>query len=254
MVVRISETSARNTSANKTSARKTSPGKLSPSDKRQATRQLLLDAARVLVSEKGHDSISIQEITKRANVSTGTYYNYFDTKQDVFVAVADDIQDLIAVNLETTRKSIKDPAMRVAIALKYYFDQSLDNQDWREFTRFAGLTWLILEQTRNARINDIEHGVRGGRFKVDDIRFTESLIRGMVRHVTSAIDKGHVERHTTDYAIRSILQMLGLPDIVAKALTMTALPPIAAPKRSLSESDTSKVVASLAEYQGEAHI
>ena len=205
------------------------------------------------MAEKGHDSISIQEITKRASVSTGTYYNYFDTKQDVFVAVADEMRDLIAGNLETARESIKDPAMRVAVALKYYFDQALDNQEWREFTSFTGLTWLTLEQTVNARIEDIERGVSGGRFKVDDVSFTESLIRGMVRHVTSAIDKGQVERNATDYAIRSILQMLGLPEIVAKALTMTALPPIAAPKRSVSGSVNSKVVTSLAAYQGEAH-
>ena len=253
MVVLISDTSATHTSVIKTSVIKTSVLETAPSDKRQATRQLLLEAARSLVAEKGHGSISIQEITKRASVSTGTYYNYFDTKQDVFVAVADEMRDLIAGNLETARESIKDPAMRVAVALKYYFDQALDNQEWREFTSFTGLTWLTLEQTVNVRIEDIERGVSGGRFKVDDVNFTESLIRDMVRHVTSAIDKGQVERNATDYAIRSILQMLGLPEIVAKALTMTALPPIAAPKRSASGSLNAKVVTSLAAYQGEAH-
>ena len=219
-----------------------------PSDKRQATRQVLLDAVRDLVIEKGHDRISIQEITKRARVSIGTYYNYFDTKQDVFMAVAQNLQDLIAVDLETTRESINDPAMKVAITLKYYFYQSLDNQDWREFTRFTGLTELPLEQAIDARIEDIQRGVKGGRFKVDNVHFTESLIRGMFRHVVSAIDKGHVGRNATDYTIRSILQMLGLPEIVAKALTQTALPPIAAQRRPVSESVKEKVVTSLSEY------
>ena len=222
-----------------------------PSGKRQATRQVLLDAVRDLVFEKGHDRISIQEITKRARVSIGTYYNYFDTKQDVFMAVAQDLQDLIAIDLESTRESINDPAMKVAITLKYYFYHSLDNQDWRDFTRFTGLTELPLEQAIDARIEDIQRGVKGGRFKVDNVHFTESLIRGMFRHVVSAIDKGHVGRNATDYAIRSILQMLGLPEIVAKALTQTALPPMAAQKRTVSEAATQKVVTSLSEYQNE---
>jgi AcrR family transcriptional regulator len=222
-----------------------------PSGKRQATRQVLLEAVRDLVFEKGHDSISIQEITTRARVSIGTYYNYFDTKPDAFMAVAQNLQDVIAVELETIREPINDPAMKVAITLKYYFHQSLDNQNWRDFTRFTKLTELPLEQAINARIEDIERGVKGGRFKVDNVHFTESLIRGMFRHVVSAIDKGHVGRNATDYAIRSILQMLGLPEIVAKALTQTPLPPIAAQKRLVSESVNEKVVTSLSEYLGD---
>ena len=222
--------------------------KAAPSGKRKATRQVLLDAVRDLVFEKGHDSISIQEITKRARVSTGTYYNYFDTKQDVFMAVAQNLQDQIAAELEPTRASINDPAMKVAITLKYYFCQSLDNQDWRDFARFTGLTHLPLEQAIDARIVDIQRGVTGGRFKVDNVPFTESLIRGMFRHVVTAIEKGHVGRNATDYAIRSILQMLGLPEIVAKALTQTALPPIAAQKRLVSQPVEGEVVTSLSEY------
>ena len=219
-----------------------------PSGKRQATRQVLLEAVRDLVYEKGHDSVSIQEITTRASVSTGTYYNHFETKQDAFRAVAQILQDMIAAELETIREPINDPAMRVAITLKYYFHHSLDNQDWRDFTRFAKLTELPLEQAIDARIEDIERGIKGGRFKVDNVHFTESLIRGMFRHVVSAIDKGHVGRNATDYSIRSILQMLGLPEIVAKALTQTPLPPIAAQKRLVRQSVNEKVVTSLSEY------
>ena len=222
--------------------------KKAPSGKRRATRQVLLDAVRDLVFEKGHDRIAIREITIRARVSVGTYYNYFDTKQDIFMAVAQNMQDLIALDLETTTKSINDPAMKVAITLKYYFHESLDNQDWREFTRLTGLTALPLEHAIDARIEDIQRGVNGGRFKVDNVHFTESLISGMFRHVVSAINKGHVGRNATDYTIRSILQMLGLPEIVAKALTQTALPPIATQKRPVRESVKGKVVTSLSEY------
>ena len=116
------------------------------SSKRKATKQLMLDAARDLVLERGHDRISIEEITDRAKVSKGTFYNYFGTKQDVFAAVAQALKARLAADLVKTTDPIKDPAMKVAITLKFYFYQSLDNQDWREFTRFTGLTGLYLEQ------------------------------------------------------------------------------------------------------------
>ena len=221
------------------------------SSKRQATRQLLLDAARDLVLERGHDRVSIEEITDRARVSKGTFYNYFDTKQDVFTAVAQALKAQLAADLVTTTDPIKDPAMKVAITLKFYFYQSLDNQDWREFTRFTGLTELYLEQASEERIEDLQSGVKAGRFKGDNVYFTESLIRGMSRHVVSAIDQGQVGRDASDYAIRSILQMLGLPEIVAKALTQTRLPPIAAQRRRVGDSLMEPVVTPITEHQSD---
>ena len=212
------------------------------SSKRQATRQLLLDAARDLVLERGHDRISIEEITDRAKVSKGTFYNYFGTKQDVFAAVAQGLKARLAADLVKTTDPIKDPAMKVAITLKFYFYQSLDNQDWREFTRFTGLTELYLEQDTEERVEDLQWGIKAGRFKGDNVYFTDSLISGMYRHVLSEIDQGPLARDACDYAIRSILQMLGLPEIVAKALTLTRLPPIAAQRRRDSESLKGKVV------------
>ena len=222
------------------------------SSKRQATRQLLLYAARDLVLETGHDRISIEEITNRAKVSKGTFYNYFGTKQDVFAAVAQGLKARLAADLVKTTDPIKDPAMKVAITLKFYFYQSLDNQDWREFTRFTGLTELYLEQDTEERVEDLLWGIKAGRFKGDNVYFTDSLISGMSRHVLSEIDRGPLARDACDYAIRSILQMLGLPEIVAKALTQTRLPPIAAQRRRVGDSLKEPVVAPVTEYQSHA--
>jgi AcrR family transcriptional regulator len=222
------------------------------SSKRQATRQLLLYAARDLVLETGHDRISIEEITNRAKVSKGTFYNYFGTKQDVFAAVAQGLKARLAADLVKTTDPIKDPAMKVAITLKFYFYQSLDNQDWREFTRFTGLTELYLEQDTEERVEDLQRGIKAGRFKGDNIYFTDSLISGMSRHVLSEIDQGPLARDACDYALRSILQMLGLPEIVAKALTQTRLPPIAAQRRRVGDSLKEPVVAPVTEYQSHA--
>ena len=222
------------------------------SSKRQATRQLLLYAARDLVLETGHDRISIEEITDRAKVSKGTFYNYFGTKQDVFAAVAQALKARLAADLVKTTDPIKDPAMKVAVTLKFYLYQSLDNQDWREFTRFTGLTELYLEQDTEERVEDLQWGIKAGRFKGDNVYLTDSLISGMYRHVLSEIDQGPLARDACDYAIRSILQMLGLPEIVAKALTQTRLPPIAAQRRRVGDSLKEPVVAPVTEYQSHA--
>ncbi|MBT4494786.1 MAG: TetR/AcrR family transcriptional regulator [Gammaproteobacteria bacterium] len=218
------------------------------SDKRQATRKALLSAAKELVFEKGHDRISVQEITSCARVATGTYYNYFDSKQDIFYAVADDMKDEMARALDDSRAIIKDPAMLVSVTLKYYFYQTIDNDDWREFTHCVGLGDLPLQQSSEQCLEDIQRGIKAGRFRVDDIHFTQNLVTGMVSHVSREIQKGRIGRNAVEFAIRSILQMLGLPDLVSKALTQTPLPPIAAPKRARRASQTSSDITSITEY------
>lgn len=62
---------------------KTSPG-LSRVEQRQITRQALLDAASHVVGENGYAGATVSAITRRAGVAQGTFYNYFDTREDLF--------------------------------------------------------------------------------------------------------------------------------------------------------------------------
>lgn len=47
------------------------------------TKQKIMKAAKILISEKGFENISIDEIARAAGVSTGSFYTYFKRKEDV---------------------------------------------------------------------------------------------------------------------------------------------------------------------------
>lgn len=47
------------------------------------TRKKIIEAAKVLIAEKGFESTSIDDIAKEAGVSTGSFYTYFKKKEDV---------------------------------------------------------------------------------------------------------------------------------------------------------------------------
>ncbi len=47
------------------------------------TKQKIMKAAKILISEKGFENISIDDIVKEAGVSTGSFYTYFKRKEDV---------------------------------------------------------------------------------------------------------------------------------------------------------------------------
>lgn len=62
-----------------------SPAKRRPSraEKAEATRNALFEAAIEVVGEHGYAGTSIARITERAGVAQGTFYNYFESRQDL---------------------------------------------------------------------------------------------------------------------------------------------------------------------------
>jgi AcrR family transcriptional regulator len=57
--------------------------------KRERTRTALLAAAHRLMTDKGVEATSLIEITDAADVAAGTFYNYFQSKEDVAAQVLD---------------------------------------------------------------------------------------------------------------------------------------------------------------------
>lgn len=63
---------------------------LSNDDKKEQRRRALLGAAGAVFSEKGYAAATVDDIVLRLGVARGTFYLYFDDKQDVFGALVDD--------------------------------------------------------------------------------------------------------------------------------------------------------------------
>lgn len=57
-------------------------------DKRERTRTALLEAARHLIREKGHEAATLEAIAERAGMTTGAIYGNFKNREDLFVALA----------------------------------------------------------------------------------------------------------------------------------------------------------------------
>ena len=68
--------------------KKTSPLKVDPRVKR--TRRLLRDALVSLILEKGFASISIKEITERAEVAYITFFRHFESLDQLLMEILDE--------------------------------------------------------------------------------------------------------------------------------------------------------------------
>jgi len=49
----------------------------------------LMDCARAIAAEEGVDAINIRSLAARAGIATGTVYNYFESKEDVLLALTE---------------------------------------------------------------------------------------------------------------------------------------------------------------------
>ena len=56
-------------------------------DKRERTRAKLLEAARAIIREKGHEHTTLEDIAERAGMTTGAIYGNFKNRDDLFIAL-----------------------------------------------------------------------------------------------------------------------------------------------------------------------
>lgn len=78
-----------------------------------ALRQALIDRAREILAERGHDQFSLNEVARRAGVSTAAPYRHFSGRDDLLAAVAEQGYSTLFENLERATANTADPSERV---------------------------------------------------------------------------------------------------------------------------------------------
>src|SRR5215831_19969843 len=56
-------------------------------DKRERTRESLLEAARALIRENGYERTTMEEVATRAGMTTGAIYGNFKSRDELFIAL-----------------------------------------------------------------------------------------------------------------------------------------------------------------------
>jgi AcrR family transcriptional regulator len=67
----------------------------------------LAEAAALVFLERGYEAATVADITRRAGSSHGTFYVYFDSKEDIFDAVAQE-RVMVAFNAALNGSSLED--------------------------------------------------------------------------------------------------------------------------------------------------
>lgn len=125
-------------------------------------RKKILNAALKVFSTIGLGNSNVRDIIRESDLSIGTFYNNFETKEDVFVELVNDFIKILRVRLRNARRNANDSFSFVTLAYKSFFDIFTDNPDLlaliaRNQSSFRNLAYQ--DEAKNL-IEDLESDIR----------------------------------------------------------------------------------------------
>jgi AcrR family transcriptional regulator len=97
-----------------------------------ANRQAILDAARAVFGELGYEAATVRDIIRRTGLASGTFYNYYKSKEEVFDALADDGARRFRpiLRAESDKAADFESFLRGAISAYFVF-VATEHENWR---------------------------------------------------------------------------------------------------------------------------
>jgi AcrR family transcriptional regulator len=115
---------------------------------REKSREKILSAALELFANKGYDSTSIDSIAKKAGISKGLIYNYYESKRSILIAIFEDVigegEKMVA-----KQKQIKDPLVRTRGMIEMVFDMMNNNPEYLKLLMVISLQPGVMEETKD---------------------------------------------------------------------------------------------------------
>ncbi|MEV6238517.1 TetR/AcrR family transcriptional regulator [Lentzea sp. NPDC051838] len=192
------------------------------------TRAALVRAAQDFIAH-GKLNAPILEITQSADVGMGSFYNHFESKEDLFHAALEDALDTFGQVLDSHTGDLDDTA--------HVFAQSF-RLTGRLHRRLPELSKVLLhngfELTRSGRglapraRRDIDAALAAGRFTVADPEMALVVVAGAVLALGQLLhaEPERDDAATTDQVAEDLLRMLGVPPDEARDISRRPLPDV----------------------------
>ena len=142
--------------------------KLSRKEREQQFRlNLILDAAEEVFAETSFAGSSVEEIAQRAEISVGTLYNMFRSKEDVYRAVVSRTQDMFFDCMDERVAQARGPLEKVHAVLGYFFEHF--HRYGRGFRLYVSATNRFQWELRNKLLDEAMHREREFHKRLTDI-------------------------------------------------------------------------------------
>ncbi|WP_446210275.1 TetR/AcrR family transcriptional regulator [Micromonospora sp. IBSANI012] len=190
------------------------------------TRSALVRAAQTFIAA-GKQNVPILELTQAADVGMGSFYNHFDSREQLYQAAVEDALERYGALLDELTVGLDDPAHVFAQSFRLTGRLHRRSPELSKVLLSNGLALAGSDKGLAPRARrDIEDGVRAGRFNVRDPELAMVIIAGAAL-VLGQLLHDHPERDdaaATDQVTEDVLRMLGLPPDDAHEICLRPLP------------------------------
>ena len=191
--------------------------------RRERTRRALLSGGRKVMAEKGVDAATVLEIVREAGVSQPSFYNHFESKEELASAVAADFFASDAAFKIRVFEKVDDPAEAIAINARHTLRVATHDPIVAWVLVRAGAGRNLLQTSNRDELADmIETGIAAGRFKDVDAHVAALVIRGAAYPLLQAILQGTAPPTVEIDFAKLMLRMLGLSDEEATRISVSA--------------------------------
>jgi AcrR family transcriptional regulator len=202
--------------------------------RQERNREALVQAGYHVMSEKGIDAATMQEIAERADVGAGTVYSYFKSKDELAVSVIERVMHNLALRIEEVTNAFSDPAQVYAYGVRTVIEAATGDLRWRQLlSRPEVIAEAMFRCHGPFAIRDLETAVRAGRFTLTDARLNFKLACYAIVGVSAAIAHGEMPASVIEPAVVRMLCMAGLAEADAVELARRPRPPLTPEKRSI---------------------
>lgn len=158
-------------------------------DKRRVrTRAALVTAAQALMAE-GRTSASIQDITDLAGVGFGSFYNHFETKDELFEAAVEETLKAWGLLRAELVESYDDPAEIFAVSFRMTGRIQREMPEMVRVLLNEGVSILLHDEgLRPAAIADITAATEAGRFDVENVELALVAAGGALLGLLQLLD------------------------------------------------------------------
>ncbi|WP_431195941.1 TetR/AcrR family transcriptional regulator [Mycobacterium camsae] len=178
--------------------------------RKQRTRAALIAAAQRFMAA-GKLNVPIQDISQDADVGVGSFYNHFETKEELFETAMNEVLDAHGAFLDALTASISDPAERFAFSFR--LTGRMFRQPESRIVLNHGLALINADRGLAPRaLRDIAAAAVAGRLLVADPKLAMAVASGVILGLGELL-QAEPERdaaQTTDQVTEDLLRMWGM--------------------------------------------
>jgi AcrR family transcriptional regulator len=194
-------------------------------EKRQRTRAGILIASFRIVGEERGSFKRVEDFCVAANISRGTFYNYFTGLESLYSTLADELSQDFDAAVHSVMEGMNQAAARASAAVRYYLRGAMDNPRWGWAMVHTSLGREVFGPEVSTRAKrTIQEGIESREFRIDNAELGKALLLGA--SLSGTLDILY-RRAAPDYPERMahhILLGLGVDRAIADAVIKKRLP------------------------------